>query len=387
MKRRLHVCLYLLFITITSTVFAQVAPTNSPYTGNGNYGVVSETLTDATPALLTFRPDSGTNFPILIFQPGANAAGADDIDVNTYDLYLEHLASYGYVVVVIDNMQGGPNGDLFNDVHDRVKNFVADAGHWMSSMVNLEMLLVGGHSNGGLNASELIVSRPNEVQGIVYMASYPNPGIFGFGGIDVSGYTGNVLLMVGDEDATSVPLTGTTNEVALEAYEDKFQSADCKTFIEFEGVGHGGFGDYTHDSHTVGTIGRADVTATIRHYLVSFMERTTKSSASADAQFMKEENRLNPVATFLTSCTEIGGGTAGLSAESEETMIVYPNPVSEVLYFNGISSEALTVVVYNAMGQIVVEQTVTNALSVSSLPKGTYTVVVNNTYSQIFIKE
>jgi predicted dienelactone hydrolase len=94
------------------SAFSQVDPLSSPYYQEGSLSVTSETLTDATPALLTYRPTTGGDYPVLLFQPGANGFGDDAIDVNTYDLYMEHLASYGYVVVVIDDMQGGPNGKL-----------------------------------------------------------------------------------------------------------------------------------------------------------------------------------------------------------------------------------------------------------------------------------
>lgn len=371
------------------TSIAQVEPTNSPYASDGSLDVTSELLTDASPNLLTFRPSTGGDYPILIFQPGANGFGEDNIDVNTYDLYMEHLASYGYVVVVIDDMQGGPNNSLFEDVHDRVKGFVADNNHWMSSMVDLDHLIVGGHSNGGLNASELIVSRPDEVEGIVYFASYPNPGLFaGIGATNVTDYDGNVLLVVGDEDETSVPLAGSTNEVALEAYEDRFENANCKTFIELEGVGHGGFGDYTHSDHTVGTIGRLDVTATVRHYLVSFMERTTKNDAAADAQFMDATNRLNPVSTFLTDCTLIdGGGSVSTNETTKDVLTVYPNPVANTLFFDVEGQEELIVVVYDLSGKVVMNEQVTTSLDVSQLSEGSYTIVVNNTFKKLFIKQ
>jgi hypothetical protein len=279
-------------------------------------------------------------------------------------------------------------GNLFANVHDRLKSFANDANHWMSSMADMSKFVVGGHSNGGLNASSIIVSRPTEIMGIVYMASYPNPGIFGFGGDDVSGYGGNVLLLVGDEDATSSPFGGGTNDEALEAYEDRFESADCKTFIELEGVGHGGFGDYVHNSHTVGTIGREPVTATIRHYLVTFMERTTKANGSADSHFMEESKRLNPVATFLTSCTQLPNNPSSVNNLNHEVAKVFPNPASDVIYIEMEQfSSNTSVKLYNLQGQLVMEKTGVSTLDVGVLSQGVYALTIDNQYVQKIVKQ
>lgn len=207
-----------------------------------------------------------------MFQLGANGFGSSAIDKHSYDIYLEHLASYGFVVLIINNTSGGPAGSLFEDMHTWVKNQVNGGESWMSTFIDLNRFIVAGHSNGGMNASDVIIDRPNEIHAIVYMASHPNPGDFwGFGSQNVSNYNGKVLLMCGSEDNTSLPLIGTTNNIARTAYNNRFTSASCKTWAYFNGVGHGGFGDYDNSSQPVGSLGREPVTASIRHILVSFL--------------------------------------------------------------------------------------------------------------------
>jgi hypothetical protein len=361
---------------------AQVAPLNSPYYANGPYTVETETLSDATPALLTYRPSSsvGAPFPVLLFQPGANGFFEENINVNTYDLYMQHLASYGYVVVVIDNTAGGPNDNLFSGVHSRLVTFSNNPSHWMNSAANLSKLIVGGHSNGGMNATKLLLQQPQNVMGIIYMASYPNPGSFGFGADNVSSYSGNVLFLIGDEDATSVPLSGTTNEVALTAYSDRYSSANCKSWVMFNGVGHGGFGDYTHDSHTVGTIGREPVTASVRHYLVSFMERTTKASAAADEQFQLSAYRLTSVGEFQTSCNLLQEEPNTASFVNHQILFTcYPNPSEDIVNIELFDQSSIeSVILMDGLGRIVPVNYSGNTVQIGHIPVGTYFLSVND---------
>ena len=269
---RVYSLMFLMFFGITLS--AQIDPLTSPYYQTGSYEVEMLEDFNASPDLLIWKPVSnqGPPYPTVLFQPGANGFGSSAIDKHSYDIYLEHLASYGFVVLIINNTSGGPAGSLFEDMHTWVKNQVNGGESWMSTFIDLNRFIVAGHSNGGMNATDVIIDRPTEIHAIVYMASYPNPGDFwGFGSQNVSNYNGKVLLMCGSEDNTSLPLIGTTNNIARTAYNNRFTSASCKTWAYFNGVGHGGFGDYDNSSQPVGSLGREPVTASIRHILVSFL--------------------------------------------------------------------------------------------------------------------
>jgi len=301
MKRTLLLSIIALFVL---TLNAQIDPLNSPYYGDGSYSVESMEIMDVSPDLLVWKPTNSNDgpFPTILFQPGANAAGADAINKHSYDLYFEHLASYGYVIIIINNTEGGPNASLFTDTHDWIKAEIAGGSSWMNDYVDLTRFIASGHSNGGMNATDLIIDRPDEVHGIIYMASYPNPGMMGFGAQNVTNYPGKVMLLCGDEDDTSVPLAGSTNDVARTAYNDRFTSVDCKTWGLFNGIGHGGFGDYDNPDQPVGSIGREPTTASVRHMLVAFLNSQFKDDAIAGAALTSELLRPNTLGEFENTC-------------------------------------------------------------------------------------
>lgn len=381
--KSLFILFCFLIITFGKQLLAQIAPLSSPFYTVGPHVVVTETLNDASPNLLTYRPSNavGGPFPVLLFQPGANGFGETYINVNSYDLYMEHLASFGYVVVVIDNTTGGPDNSLFTGVHDRLLTFSSNLSHWMNTYADMNKLIVGGHSNGGLNATQMALQRPSQINGIVYMASYPNPGIIGIGADDVSTFNGDVLFLNGNEDATSVILSGTTNDIAYSSYTFGYSSSDCKTRVFFNGVGHAGFGDYTHPSQTVGTLGREPITASIRHYLVSFMERTLKADPSADEQFLQSQNRLTSVLEFESTCLEFSE-----IPENEILNDVFPNPCSDLINFSSVNDNNSQFKIFNSIGQIVnTGVVVNNQINLNYLNSGVYLLFVGEKRIKIAI--
>jgi hypothetical protein len=300
----------LLTLAYSISVLSQINPLNSPYFSDGAYEVEMLEDFDADPDLLIFKPvsDAGAPYPTVLFQPGANPMwGTSYIDKHSYDIYLEHLASYGYVVMIINNTSGGPNANLFKNTHNWIKTQVNSGSHWMSTYVDLDRFIVGGHSNGGMNATDVIIDRPDEIHAIFYWASYPNPGdIIGLGSQNVSNYTGKVLVMCGDEDDTSMMFLGTTNEIANNAYENRFTSASCKSWSLFDGVGHGGFGDYGNPDQPVGSIGRDSTTASIRHIFVSFLNSQFHGDNQAFNYLNQTELRPSTLLEFENTCEATG---------------------------------------------------------------------------------
>ncbi len=356
--------------------FNQINPLLSPYYQDGPYTVAMDSDMTATPNdLLFFRPSTsaGGPFPTILFQPGANGTGTSYINKHSYDIYWQHLASYGFVVIIINNTSGGPNSTLFTQTHDYIKTNVSNTSHWMYNYVDLNRFIVAGHSNGGMNATDIIIDRPNEIKAIIYMASYPNPGIFGLGAQNVTDYNGKVLLMCGSEDETSAPLVGTTNDVASTAFQSRFTSASCKTWVYFNGVGHGGFGDYNNPSQPVGTVGRDSATASIRHYICSFLFSQFSGGSVSFLNFSQISLRPSTVGEFETSCSEITGNNTTLL---EKGIRVYPNPVctfSTITFDNPYSG---TCVVYDFTGKeietINISDEVELSINFSEFKKGQY---------------
>jgi hypothetical protein len=359
---------------------AQINPTTSPFSQNGSYTVVMDSVMTTTPDILIFRPSTPGPYPTVLFQPGANPSGSNAINKHSYDLYWQHLASYGYVVIIMNNMQGGPNANIFKNMHNHIKTEVA-AGGWWGQYIDLNKFIVAGHSNGGMNATDIIIDRPTEIHAIVYMASYPNPGMLGLMAQNVANYTGKVLLMCGDEDDTSAPLVGATNTVAKTAHDSRFTSASCKSWVLFNGIGHGGFGDYDNANQPVGSIGRAATTASIRHMLVGFLNSQFKSDALAFGGFNTAALRPNSVGEFQNTCTLVG---TRIGVENSLEFNAYPNPFNNNITIEFNSSDNYLVRITDNQGRVVYSENSANNnilnIDVQFLTSGFYfmEVVGNN---------
>ncbi|WP_374172654.1 zinc-dependent metalloprotease [Flavobacterium tructae] len=77
--------------------------------------------------------------------------------------------------------------------------------------------------------------------------------------------------------------------------------------------------------------------------------------------------------------------TLGKEAEKSQDIVLYPNPVKDILTISNISSEEY--IIYNLNGQqILAGRTQTGQINVSTLPKGGYIIRIKNSSKQ-FIKE
>jgi pimeloyl-ACP methyl ester carboxylesterase len=335
----------LMFQSVTK---AQLSPTSSPYYANGSYSIVSDSTTVSSKKVVIYRPStppSGDKYPVFIFQPGANGFFSSAITVHSYDLYLKHLATYGYVVLVIDETSAGlPNGTTFIAVHDWFITNVANTSHWLYTYADSSIVVIGGHSNGGVNASGCLVDSPNQIKGIVYFASYPSNNFMV--PQDVSGYTGKVLDLSGAADATSTPASCRTGY-------DAFTSANCAYWVSITGMDHGGFGDYVNTSQPVGAIGRTNATATVRHYLVSFMESQYKNNTIALANFQTSLLQPNTTATFENSCVATNIDETEIAAEVK----VFPNPASDYVTIT-IAGEITEsdIMIFDMAGRIITDR-------------------------------
>lgn len=378
---------FLILLLFSLQLFAQINPLVSPYSQPGPYTVVMDSNMTTSPDILIFRPSTSTNapYPTVLFQPGANSS-TTYITKHSYDIYWQHLASYGYVVIIMNNTSGGPNGTLFTNMHDYIKQEVASGTSWMSNYVDLNRFIVSGHSNGGMNATDIIINRPDEIDAIVYMASYPNPGIFGMGAQNVANYTGKVLLMCGSEDQTSVTFVGTTNAVAKTAYDSRFTSCDCKNWVLFNGIGHGGFGDYNNPSQPVGSIGRDSTTASIRHMLVSFLNSYFKSDGTAYTNFSSSSLRPSPVSEYETTCPLVTN--IEYTFQNKE-INVYPNPSNDILNIELEDNKYKKIEIYNILAEKIYESDIYDsnmAINVKEFNTGIYWIRISGENNKQLVK-
>lgn len=92
---------------------------------------------------------------------------------------------------------------------------------------------------------------------------------------------------------------------------------------------------------------------------------------------------------------EIGYATAPVTGinnanETASPLNVFPNPAHAVLNFNFPRTEPFDVIIYNAMGQVVITASDQTAINISALTHGIYLITVmqdGNKYDELFIKE
>ncbi|MBI5540986.1 MAG: T9SS type A sorting domain-containing protein [Bacteroidia bacterium] len=377
MKKTALIILSFIFL---SNIYSQIDPLLSPYYQNGTYSVVMDSVMNSQPTdMLIFKPSTniGGPFPTILFQPGANGAGSSYINKHSYDLYWSHLASYGYVIFVINNTSGGPNSTLFTTAHNWIKTNVNNSLSWMHNYVDLGRFVVAGHSNGGMNATDIIINRPSEIKAIIYMASYPNPGMFGFGAQNVTTYDGKVLLLNGSEDDTSVPLVGTTNSVSATAYQSKFNAVECKTRVLFNGVGHGGFGNYNNPDQPVGTIGREKATASIRHYIVSFLNSQFKYNQISYLNLSNIAVRPNSVGEFENTCSSVTNENELLFSNVNDFNL-FPIPAKNNLNVSFNDNKTGSIFIYNCIGELLITNDVFDkteiTINLNNFTKGMYLI-------------
>lgn len=306
----------LFLLTILAFVFintwAQIDPRYSVYNTSGPYTVQVDSSYSTNPKFMIYKPiGSSGSLPVMIFHPGANGFFQSAINVHSYDLYTKHLASWGYVVLVLDITTGGfPSSTNFNSAVNWVYTNSRNSQHWMHTTADTNRIIIGGHSNGGIHASSYIAAYPNKVQGMVLFASYPST----FPPTNVGVFNGKLLDLAGSEDDASTPAQCRTGY-------DSFTGTTCKSFVIVEGLHHGGFGNYVNTAQPVGSMGRDSATATVRHLLLSFLEGQFKNNNFALDNFFDSNLRPNNYSTFLSSC--VNTATRNLEKEVPIKLLQY----------------------------------------------------------------
>jgi len=78
----------------------------------------------------------------------------------------------------------------------------------------------------------------------------------------------------------------------------------------------------------------------------------------------------------------------GLDDQNELDISIYPNPVSEILYIQGLSNPT-KISVYNMLGMLVLSKTTSSEINVDNLQSGVYIVKITNEQKEMvtrFIK-
>jgi len=154
------------------------------------------------------EPSSDTGF---IFYPGGH------VDFRSYAPLMADLASHGYTSVIVKMPLS--LAVLGIDSANRVRNALPEISTWV----------IGGHSLGGSMAAEYARTHPGEINGLVFLASYP----------------GNST----DLSQTLLPVLSISAENDGLATSDKINAAnnllpDRTTYLQIGGGNHAQFGWY-----------------------------------------------------------------------------------------------------------------------------------------------
>lgn len=158
---------------------------------------------------VTFTPTANLSTTGVIIYPGAK------VQPESYSVIASQLATNGYTTIIVKM----PFNLAFFGVNraDDVIGNHPEISSWV----------IGGHSLGGVFASDYAVNHPDKIKGVIYMASYPST--------NASNATFKALSIRGSLD-------NLTKADDISSNLDKFPTNT--TFITIPGGNHFNFGDY-----------------------------------------------------------------------------------------------------------------------------------------------
>ncbi|MBP9041427.1 MAG: alpha/beta hydrolase [Anaerolineaceae bacterium] len=189
---------------------------------------------------LVFEPRGSYAEIGLIFYPGGR------VDYRAYAPYAHQLASNGYLVIIPEMplnlaVLGINKADPIIEAYPKIKGWV-----------------IGGHSLGGSMAAVYLQNHPDEINGLILLASYPA------GSTDLSGYQGMVLSISADRDGLTTAEDIDQSEILLPA---------STRFVVIEGGNHAQFGYYgDQKGDNLAIITRATQQKAILEYTLQFLK-------------------------------------------------------------------------------------------------------------------
>jgi dienelactone hydrolase len=162
-----------------------------------------------TADFITFTPKSNQSSTGVIIYPGAK------VQAESYSVIAFELAKNGYTAIIV-KMPFNLAFFSVNKADDIIKNH-SEINSWV----------IGGHSLGGVFASEYAVKHQDKIKGVIYLAAYPSS--------NASNATFKALSIRGSLD-------NLTKAEDISRNLDKFPANT--TFITIEGGNHYNFGDY-----------------------------------------------------------------------------------------------------------------------------------------------
>ncbi|KAF5079952.1 alpha/beta fold hydrolase [Methanobacterium aggregans] len=187
---------------------------------------------------ITFTPTTNKSTTGIIIYPGAK------IQAEAYSVMASKLAQKGYTTIIVKMP--------FN-----LAFFGSDkAGAVIAKHGEIDEWVIGGHSLGGVFASEYAMKHQDKIRGVIYLAAYPST--------NASNATFKALSIRGSLDGLA-----TAEDISKNL--DKFPANT--TFITIPGGNHYNFGDYGvqagDNNSTITREKQQDITV---DYIVRFVE-------------------------------------------------------------------------------------------------------------------
>ncbi len=240
-KKRLILFIVLVIIAVALAGFCYYLLDNnyhadstaiSALTSNENY-----TVQDSSNSI-TFTPTKNKTSTGIIFYPGAK------IQPEAYSVMASKLAQKGYTTVIVKMP--------FNLAIFGVDN----ANNIIKQHSEIDTWVIGGHSMGGVFASDFAVNHQDKIKGVIYLASYPNA--------NASDASFKALSIRGSLD-------GLVTLDQISSNMNKFPKNT--TFVTVEGGNHFDFGNYgvqTGDNNS--TISREEQQNQTVSHIIKFIE-------------------------------------------------------------------------------------------------------------------
>ena len=204
---------------------------------NGSYSVVD------TSNSITFTPTQNRSSVGVIFYPGAK------VQPESYAVLASKLAQNGYTTIIVKMPF---NLAIFGE--NKANDVIAEHGE-------IHKWVIGGHSLGGVFASDYAVNNQNKIKGVIYLAAYPNT--------NASNASFKALSIRGSLDGLA-----TADQISQNL--NKFPANT--TFITIDGGNHYNFGDYgVQAGDNNSTISREQQQNETINYILTFLKSISNS--------------------------------------------------------------------------------------------------------------
>lgn len=236
-----EIALFLLIVIIAGLAYSAYYVSDYSHADNTAWDALSSTgsytVIDNYNSI-TFTPTKNKSSTGVIFYPGAK------IQPESYSVIASKLAMNGYTTIIVKMPF---NLAIFG---------INKADDVIAKHPEISTWVIGGHSLGGVFASDYAVNNQNKIKGVIYLAAYPNT--------NASNATFKGLFIRGSLDglATSTQISDNLN---------KFPSNT--TFITINGGNHANFGDYGQQKgDNNSTITRQEQQDITINYILKFLK-------------------------------------------------------------------------------------------------------------------